>query len=77
MSVIDKIIKENKLKEVEEPKTQEVIIEKDERGNIIHYKNSNGYEYWREYDSTDNVTKRLELRHGIYYLNGKELIKEE
>ena len=119
MSVIDKIIKENKLKEVEEPKTQEEVIEKDERGNIIHYKspngyecwkeydsnnneihhkipngheywkeydsnnneihykNSNGWEYWKEYDSNDNVTKRLELRHGVYYLNGKELKKEE
>ena len=26
----------------------------DERGNLIHYKNSNGDEEWREYDKRGN-----------------------
>jgi YD repeat-containing protein len=26
----------------------------DSNGNIIHYKNSNGYEWWQEYDSNGN-----------------------
>ena len=27
----------------------------DERGNEIHYKGSNGFEYWREYDDKGNM----------------------
>ena len=27
----------------------------DENGNIVYYKNSNGYEYWKEYDKNNNV----------------------
>ena len=30
------------------------ISEYDNNGNLIHYKNSNGYEYWKEYDSNGN-----------------------
>ena len=32
----------------------EPIIECDENGNLIHYKNSKGYEYWEEYDKKGN-----------------------
>lgn len=41
------------------------VIEYDRNGNLIHYKNSNGYEYWKEYDSNGNL---------IHYKNsdGKE-----
>lgn len=31
------------------------ISEYDNNGNLIHYKNSNGYEYWKEYDSNGNL----------------------
>ena len=27
---------------------------KDNKGNVIHYKDSNGYEYWKDYDSNNN-----------------------
>ena len=41
------------------------ISEYDNNGNLIHYKNSNGYEEWGEYDSNGNL---------IHYKNsdGKE-----
>lgn len=102
MSIIDQIIKENKLiKNPEEPIREEfkvLIQEKDERDNIIHYKNSDGYEYWKEYDLNNNIIhykdsdgyeywneydsnniliKELRFMKGKYYLNDKELIKEE
>ena len=28
---------------------------KDNKGNVIHYKDSNGYERWYEYDSNNNL----------------------
>lgn len=55
----------------------EYWYEYDSNNNEIHYKDSWGQEYWKEYDENNNITKRLELRHGVYYLNGKELKKEE
>ena len=30
------------------------IKEYDEKGNLIHYRDSDGYEYWREYDKNGN-----------------------
>lgn len=30
------------------------ITEYDINGNIIHYKNSDGYEWWKEYDTNGN-----------------------
>ena len=33
-----------------------VIIEYDEKGNVAHYKNSDGYEKWYEYDENGNET---------------------
>ena len=30
-------------------------ITRDSKGNLIHYKTSNGYESWQEYDERDNV----------------------
>ena len=27
---------------------------RDSKGNIIHFKNSNGFEFWREFDERDN-----------------------
>jgi len=30
------------------------IKEYDENNNLIHYKNSYGFEYWREYDGNNN-----------------------
>ena len=62
MTIIDKIIKENKL--IKKPKEKketiienynEPIIERDKRGNIIYHRDSDGYEYWKEYDSNNNV----------------------
>jgi YD repeat-containing protein len=32
------------------------LIERDKRGNITHYKNSDGYEWWCEYDEHENTT---------------------
>ena len=32
-----------------------VIKEYDDRGNIIHYKDTDGDEYWREYDENNNL----------------------
>ena len=29
--------------------------EYDENNNVIHYKDSDGYEYWKEYDENNNV----------------------
>ncbi len=31
-----------------------IIREYDKNNNLIHYKSSNGYEYWREYDENNN-----------------------
>jgi YD repeat-containing protein len=31
------------------------ITEHDERGNPIHYRNSDGYEVWNEYDENNNM----------------------
>jgi len=31
------------------------IKDYDEKGNVIHFKNSNGYEYWKDYDEKGNV----------------------
>jgi len=53
MHIIDKIIKEKKLKEVEIE--SEEIIKKDKNGNIIYHKNSDGFEYWYEFDSNNNL----------------------
>ena len=30
-------------------------IKYDENGNVVHYKDSNGYESWREYDTNGNL----------------------
>jgi len=38
------------------------VTEYDDRGNLIHSKDSDGYEAWREYDANDNM---------IYYRNSK------
>lgn len=31
------------------------VKEYDDNGNLIYYKDINGYEYWREYDSENRV----------------------
>lgn len=31
------------------------IIEKDANGNEIHFKDSNGFEYWKTYDDNGNM----------------------
>ena len=40
------------------PVVCETWIEYDERGNIIHRKNSDGFEEWREYDERGNIIHR-------------------
>lgn len=42
-------------------------FEYDENGNIVHYKNSNGYEYWREYDSNNNLIHSKDSDGEEYY----------
>ena len=32
----------------------EEISRYDDRGNLIHYKHSDGFEYWREFDENNN-----------------------
>ena len=56
---------------------------KDSKGNVIHYKASDGYEYWREFDEKSNVihykdstgfevwTEFDEKDNEIYYKNSK------
>ena len=34
--------------------TTNTLKEYDEKGNLIHYRDSNGYEEWREYDENNN-----------------------
>jgi len=53
MKTIKQIIKENKLIK----KTGEVkeIKEYDKNGNLIHYKDSDGYEGWAKYDKNGNL----------------------
>lgn len=36
-------------------KRVEPIREYDEKGNLIHYKDSTGYEYWSEFDEKGNL----------------------
>ena len=31
------------------------IIDYDKKGNLIHYKTSDGYEYWKDYDKKGNL----------------------
>ena len=50
MNKIDKIIKDNKLV-IEEKEFKEY----DKNNNIIHHKNSDGYEYWKEFDKNNNI----------------------
>ena len=45
------------------------ISEYDEKGNLIHYRNSDGYEYWREFDKNNNLIHRRDT-------NGFEAWKE-
>jgi YD repeat-containing protein len=49
--------------------TMNTITEYDEKGNMIHHRNSNGYEEWAEYDTNNNL---------IHYRdsNGYELWRE-
>ena len=50
------------------------IIEKDERSNVIHCKDSDGYECWREFDNekvTNSLTKYSEER---WELNGEKMV---
>ena len=44
----------------------------DSNNNEIHFKNSK-VEYWIEYDSNNVLTRKLELKEGVYYLNGEKL----
>ena len=55
MKPIDQIIKKHNLipKPKEKPKAPEKckpIIEEDSKGNVVHYKDSDGYEWWSEYN---------------------------
>lgn len=54
MKTIDKIIKENKLEILKDINEKE-IREYDKNNNLIHYKDSDGYEYWKEYDKNNNL----------------------
>ena len=36
-------------------KLKKIKIEYDDNGNLIHYKNFNGDEYWQEYDNNGNL----------------------
>jgi len=38
--------------------TLKAVREYDANGNMIHYKNANGFEYWQEYDSNGNEIHR-------------------
>jgi len=52
MKTIKEIVKENKLK-IKKPEYP--ITEYDKDGNIIHYKDSDGFEYWNKYDKNNNL----------------------
>ena len=43
------------------------LKEYDSKGNIIHYKNSNGFEEWWDYDENNNLIHHKDL-------NGDEII---
>jgi len=82
MGIINKIIKENNLvlkskEQINKIKENKEMIKKDGKGNIINYKDSDGFEYWKEYDNNDNVINKLELVSGRYYLNNKLMIKKD
>jgi len=46
----------------------------DEKGNSTYYKDSDGFERWCEFNTQGEITKRLELKKGIYYLNGEQQV---
>ena len=47
-------------------------------GNMIHYKDSNGYEFWKEYDSNGNMIHYKNSNgYEFWYHNGVEISKEE
>ena len=33
--------------------------EYDEKGNLVHYKNSDGREWWKEYDEKGNLIRQI------------------
>ena len=56
MRIEMKSLKDFGLKLKEEPKKEpEEIIEYDENNKLIHHKDSNGFECWREYDENNNL----------------------
>lgn len=42
-------------------KAEDIVRKYDDNGNEIHYKNSNDYEYWREYNENGKVIKQKVL----------------
>ena len=42
-------------------------ITKDSKENIIHYKDSNGFEYWAEFDSNNNLIHYKDSRGFEYW----------
>ena len=55
------------------------FYEYDSNGNLIHYKNSNGYETWYEYDSHGNLTHYRNSNGGEFWRdsNGKKITKKQ
>ena len=74
MKTIKEIMKDNKLKEKEEIKYP--INEFDKNNNSIHYKNSDGSEYWQEFDKKGKLKDELvHYSKGKWELNSKILVK--
>ena len=75
---IEQIIKENNLiKKNKSPIIE--TLEYDKNGNLIHFKDSNGYESWNEYDSNGKWINELiciSNTNKIWELNGEELIRK-
>jgi len=45
--------------------------EYDSNNNLIHYKDSNGYEFWNEYDSNNNLIHRKNSNGYEYWYDSK------
>ena len=50
------------------------IMEYDENGNLIHYKNSNGFEEWYEYDENGNI---IHIKDSDGFEFGKNMMRME
>ena len=72
---IDEIIKKNNLV-LKRCVEVEPIKEYDENGNLVHLRDNEGYEEWREFSNDNKITRELKRIDGRWYLDGKRFEKK-